>query len=148
MTSNTLAEALRALAAGEKHRSETARLRDVFDEVENALNAGVSRVAVLDALHAQGFSLTLKSFESALYRIRQKRRLAQEAKIAAVASTCPPSSNTGGDQGYSSGEAQSRSLSDDDPDRQSKKQRREDLADKFITPTAKNQLLKGLKRKG
>lgn len=115
--------------------------------MENALNAGVSRVAVLGALHAQGFSLTLKSFESALYRIRQKRRLAQEAKIAAVASTCPPSSNTGGDQGYSSGEAQSRSLSDDDPDRQSKKQRREELADKFITPTATNQLLKGLKRK-
>ena len=103
MTSNTLAEALRSLAAGEKHRSETARLRDVFDEVENALNAGVSRVAVLGALHAQGFSLTLKSFESALYRIRQKRRLAQEAKIAAVASTCPPSSNTGGDQATAAG---------------------------------------------
>ncbi len=73
METNSVAEVLRALAKGDKARSETARLRDIFGEVEAALNAGVSRAAVLEALHGQGFTMTPKSFESALYRIRKQR---------------------------------------------------------------------------
>ncbi|MEQ7770327.1 hypothetical protein [Xanthomonas hortorum] len=68
-----MADVLRELAKGDKSRSETARLRDVIDEVEAAITAGVSRSAVLEALHGQGFTMTLKSFESALYRIRKQR---------------------------------------------------------------------------
>lgn len=81
MTKDSVADVLRALATGDKSRSETARLRDIVDEVEAALAAGVSRAAVLEALNAQGFTMTLKSFESALYRIRKKRT--QQAKPAA-----------------------------------------------------------------
>ncbi len=81
MTKNSVADVLRALATGDKSRSETARLRDIVDEVEAALAAGVSRAAVLQALNDQGFTMTLKSFESALYRIRKKRT--QPAKPAA-----------------------------------------------------------------
>ena len=81
MTKDSVADVLRALATGDKSRSETARLRDIVDEVEAALSAGVSRAAVLEALNAQGFTMTLKSFESALYRIRKKRT--QAAKPAA-----------------------------------------------------------------
>lgn len=81
MTKDSVADVLRALATGDKSRSETARLRDIVNEVEAALAAGVSRVAVLEALNAQGFTMTLKSFESALYRIRKKRT--QPAKPAA-----------------------------------------------------------------
>ncbi|MFS8371836.1 hypothetical protein EIQ27_00490 [Xanthomonas campestris pv. armoraciae] len=73
MTKTSVADVLRELAKGEKSRSETARLRDVIDEVEAAIAAGVSRSAVLEALHGQGFTMTLKSFESALYRIRKQR---------------------------------------------------------------------------
>jgi hypothetical protein len=73
MTKNSVADVLRALATGDKNRSETARLFDIVDEVEAALAAGVSRAAVLQALNDQGFTMTLKSFESALYRIRKKR---------------------------------------------------------------------------
>lgn len=73
MQTNSVADVLRALATGDKARSETARLRDVVDEVEAALAAGVSRAAILEALHGQGFTMTLKSFESALYRIRKQR---------------------------------------------------------------------------
>jgi hypothetical protein len=73
MTKTSVADVLRELAKGDKSRSETARLRDVIDEVEAALDAGVSRSAVLEALHGQGFTMTLKSFESALYRIRKQR---------------------------------------------------------------------------
>lgn len=81
MTKDSVADVLRALATGDKSRSETARLRDIVDEVEAALAAGVSRAAVLQALNDQGFTMTLKSFESALYRIRKKR--IQPAKPAA-----------------------------------------------------------------
>lgn len=81
MTKDSVADVLRALATGDKSRSETARLRDIVDEVEAALSAGVSRAAVLEALNGQGFTMTLKSFESALYRIRKKRT--QPAKLAA-----------------------------------------------------------------
>ena len=81
MTKDSVADVLRALATGDKSRWETARLRDIVDEVEAALSAGVSRAAVLEALNAQGFTMTLKSFESALYRIRKKRT--QPAKPAA-----------------------------------------------------------------
>lgn len=73
MTKTSVADVLRELAKGDESRSETARLRDVIDEVEAALAAGVSRSAVLEALHGQGFTMTLKSFESALYRIRKQR---------------------------------------------------------------------------
>lgn len=81
MTKDTVADVLRTLANDDKSRSETARLRSVVDEVEVALAAGVSRAAILQALNNQGFTMTPKSFESALYRIRKKR--VQSAKPAA-----------------------------------------------------------------
>jgi|GEM_PF-2084650 len=73
MSKNSVVDALRTLATSDKSRSETARLRDVFDEVEGALKAGVSRAAILETLHEQGFTMTPKSFESALYRLRRKK---------------------------------------------------------------------------
>lgn len=72
MNNSDLATALRKLATSD-NRSETARLRDIVGDVEAALAAGVSRSAILDALNSQGFTMTLKSFESALYRIRKTR---------------------------------------------------------------------------
>ena len=70
--------ALRELA--DEHRgipqSDTARLREVLDDVENALAAGASQSAVLDTLHNQGFTLTLSSFQSTLARLRRERRTA------------------------------------------------------------------------
>ncbi|AGA92416.1 hypothetical protein Thimo_3764 (plasmid) [Thioflavicoccus mobilis 8321] len=55
-------------------RSDTARLREVLDDVEEALSAGASHSAVLDTLHNQGFTLTLSSFQSTLARLRRERR--------------------------------------------------------------------------
>ena len=70
--------ALRELA--DEHRgiprSDTARLREVLDDVEDALSAGASHSSVLDTLHGQGFSLTLSSFQSTLARLRRERRTA------------------------------------------------------------------------
>jgi len=90
MQKNSVADVLRALATGDKARSETARLRDVVDEVEAALSAGVSRAAILEALHGQGFTMTLKSFESALYRIRKQREKAGQHPAPAPLPTAAP----------------------------------------------------------
>lgn len=78
MNKNGVAAALRSLAAGEKSESETARLRDVFEDIEAALAAGVSRAAILEELHTQGFTLSLKGFESALYRLRKKKQTSND----------------------------------------------------------------------
>ena len=71
-----ISAALRELA--DEHRgipqSDTARLREVLDDVENALSAGASHSAVLNTLHNQGFTLTLSSFQSTLARLRRERR--------------------------------------------------------------------------
>lgn len=73
MEKNTIESVLHELATGDANRSETARLRDIFDSVEAAQRAGVSRVKILEALHEKGFTMALKSFESALYRIRKQK---------------------------------------------------------------------------
>ncbi|PWK27265.1 hypothetical protein [Pseudomonas sp. OV226] len=73
--SKTLVETLDSMAAAHASKSQTARLRAIFVHIENALRSGVSRQAVLDALHQDGFTLSMQSFEKALYRIRQKTKL-------------------------------------------------------------------------
>lgn len=68
--------ALQELAAehARSPKSQTARLREVLDDVEAALAAGASHAAVLATLHAQGFTFTLRSFESTLGRLRKERQ--------------------------------------------------------------------------
>ena len=68
--------ALQDLAAehARSPRSQAARLREVLDDVEAALTAGASHAAVLSTLHAQGFTFTLRSFESTLRRLRKERQ--------------------------------------------------------------------------
>lgn len=73
MTTTDIAARLRALASDDKQRPETARLRDVFDDVERALQAGVKQAVVLAELHELGFTMTMASFKSALQRIRKER---------------------------------------------------------------------------
>ena len=72
MDRKAIAERLRALACDDKKRSKAARLRDVIDDVEVALAAGVSRSLVVKELAAHGLEMTLATFETTLKRIRQK----------------------------------------------------------------------------
>ena len=74
MNKKTITESLRQLATDDKKRSNTARLRDVIDEIESTLAAGVSRADVVKALADQGLQMTIYSFDSALRRIRQQRK--------------------------------------------------------------------------
>ncbi len=80
MTNKTMAEALQELAASDKGTSNIARLRSVFDEIEAALKVGKSRKAILETLAGQGLVMGMKSFESAIYRIRRERKSSQSAK--------------------------------------------------------------------
>jgi hypothetical protein len=73
MDKKAIAERLRALASDDKKRSKAARLRDVIDDVEAALLAGVPRSAVIEELAKQGLQMSLATFETTLKRIRQKR---------------------------------------------------------------------------
>lgn len=119
----SLADQLRKLAASDQHRSETARLRDVFDEIEAALKAGVSRRAILETLHKNGFTMNLRTFDTALYRIRRDRSKHQP------------------------GPSETEPVRSDDLAGLDKKQRREKLADQFIKPETTNSLLKRLNKK-
>jgi len=74
MENQSLSKTLQDMARTHPSRSETDRLRDVYLDVEAALKSGVSRQAVLDALHQDGFKMSLKMFDKALYRIRKANR--------------------------------------------------------------------------
>ena len=72
MDKKAIAERLRALASDDNKRSKAARLRDVIDDVEFALAAGLTRSSVLEELAAHGLEMTLATFDTTLKRIRQK----------------------------------------------------------------------------
>jgi hypothetical protein len=149
MTKNSVADALRELAQSNENRSETARLRDVFPEVEAALAAGVSRSAVLDALRAQGFTMTLKSFESALYRIRRR----QKGKAGTPGQPPAGPRNPGDQVRPESAPASETAPHDgpaDDPEETghlTMKQQNERFADRFMARSSTNPLLKKLTTK-
>jgi hypothetical protein len=68
-------ETLAKLASGIDGKSEAAKLREVIDSVELALSSGVRREKVLEAINESlGISMSLKTFEKNLYRIRKKRK--------------------------------------------------------------------------
>ncbi len=74
MDIKTTAERLRALASSDPKRSKAAQLRDVINEVELALAAGVSRSAVIEELARQGLTMTPATFATTLKRIRKKHK--------------------------------------------------------------------------
>ena len=74
MNKDEISRQLKTLASSDDKRPKAARLRDVFDDVELALQSGVTRALVVETLKANGLSMTLKSFDSAVARIRAKRR--------------------------------------------------------------------------
>lgn len=70
----TVSRKLRALAVGSANRSTIAQLRDVIDDVEVALSAGVKRTVILEELANLGLKMSLNTFNTYLKRIRVKRR--------------------------------------------------------------------------
>ena len=73
MDRKAIIQRLRALASDDKKRSKAARLRDVIDDVEATLAAGIPRATVIEELANNGLEMTLATFETTLKRLRQKR---------------------------------------------------------------------------
>ncbi len=86
-------QALLALAKEDAGRTKTARLREMLDAIEATKRAGVSNARIVETLNAQGFDLTLKTFETMLYRIRKKQTkqtpaaLGHDQKVTPTTST-------------------------------------------------------------
>lgn len=150
MKKESVIDALVTLANGLEDRSKVAQLREVYPYIEAAKRAGFKNSKIVETLNAQGFDLTLKSFEMLLYRIRKS---AQECAHEPT----PPSPFL---QEKGTHQNQPRSLSRSPESNASadhqgpvidglagldKKQRRERLADQFITPELTNPLLKRIK---
>lgn len=74
-----LAVAAKAGRRRVKRQTATHVLRESFDDIEKALEAGVSHQAMLEVLQGQGLKLTLNGFRTALYRLREER---QQSKAA------------------------------------------------------------------
>lgn len=67
--------ALTRLACGMDGKSDAAKLREVIDSIEQALSSGVRRKKVLETIsESLGISMSLKTFEKNLYRIRKNRK--------------------------------------------------------------------------
>lgn len=86
-------QALLALAKEDAGRTKTARLREMLGAIEATKQAGVSNARIVETLNAQGFDLTLKTFETMLYRIRKKQTkqtpaaLGHDQKVTPATST-------------------------------------------------------------
>ncbi|MEQ5844412.1 hypothetical protein N0A02_33700 (plasmid) [Paraburkholderia acidicola] len=68
---------LRELATGTDHRSTMAQFRDVFTDVQAALDAGVRRLAVRDLLASHGLNLPMNTLKSMIYRLRREQGIAR-----------------------------------------------------------------------
>jgi hypothetical protein len=64
------ANRLRSLASDNAKRSKTAVLREIFVDIEGAIQAGVSQVVIVEELRTLGLDINQGSFRSALRRLR------------------------------------------------------------------------------
>lgn len=94
MDKDAISTQLKALATGDTSRGKTARLRDVFDDVELALRSGVSRALVLETLAKNGLDMTPKTFDSALSRIRARNKKQPNPTAPGSKKDAPPTSPT------------------------------------------------------
>ena len=74
MNKKTYSDAIKLLAADDTKRNQTARLNDLYDDIEAALASGVTRSSIVETLAKNGFELPLGSFHSAWHRIRKVRK--------------------------------------------------------------------------
>ena len=72
MDRDQAADRLRRLASDSAKRSKTAQLGDLFLEIEEALEAGVSQATVLEELREAGLDVNPNTFRSTIRRLRAR----------------------------------------------------------------------------
>ena len=147
MDNDRVASALRDLGNSES-RTEAARLREVFPHVEAALAAGVSRNAILDTLHEQGFKMNLKTFDNAIYRLRKKAASGAEKKATLVSTMPAPARIPAGQEKETHVASENQTNEEQTEIPLTPREKREKRAAQFIKPESSNPLLKSLKGKG
>lgn len=70
--SNEEKNLLGSLLAQNVKRSKIGKIRERFLEIEEAQRKGVRNIDIVNALNAEGYDLTLKTFENMLHRIRKE----------------------------------------------------------------------------
>lgn len=83
MSNHELSEKLKVLATSAAGRSNMARLRDIFDDVEFAIKAGVPISTVHATVSNSGLQMTDNAFRVGLTRIRKERSSKTTAPPAA-----------------------------------------------------------------
>ena len=73
MNHNELPGKIRELALQSTDRPKMARLRDIFDDLEFAIKAGVSISMLVETVKQSGLVMTENAFKVALSRIRKER---------------------------------------------------------------------------
>ena len=73
MDINKLSETIRSLATNEKKRKKIAQLRDIFDDIEIALAAGVTKSILHEELNNSGFEINFNTFINGIKIIRKER---------------------------------------------------------------------------
>lgn len=84
MDKDAVADGLRALARDNSKRTKAGCLREVLDDIEAALAAGVSQTAIVNELNRHGLGISLATFVTTLKRLRKQRRLALPKAAAPV----------------------------------------------------------------
>jgi hypothetical protein len=107
MDKSRIKEVMEELSRGSKNRPATARLKDIYGDIEIALFAEVNIEAIWQVLQdCEDYKMPLATFKSALDRIKKERskknRLASAKSSGGVNNTTPsviPTGNTVGNSG-------------------------------------------------
>lgn len=76
MDKESITDSLRALATNDEVRSEIAKIKDIFEDIERTIAAGVKIQAIHETLVEKKFtSMTLPGFRSTIQRIRKEREV-------------------------------------------------------------------------
>jgi hypothetical protein len=74
MNNSKITKLMQELSQGSKNRPAGARLEDIFDDIEIALNKRVAQEAIWNELQKEDdYKMPLKTFLSAITRIKKKR---------------------------------------------------------------------------
>lgn len=84
MSNSSAAERLKALAQSDAPRSKTARVRQVFNDIEACQREGYSLTQIMNSLNEEGFNLELGAFRVILSRIRKDRAESEAGKSPAA----------------------------------------------------------------
>jgi hypothetical protein len=95
MEENPLATALLQLA-GSTNRSKTARLRDIYEQIETAKARGVTHAQIIKTLTELGLEIDLGTFAITLYRLRKEHeKKAKQKHIPHRSAQKPTAKNLG-----------------------------------------------------